>query len=137
MSFLAYGSFNHFILLHGFPGDNGTVDGQGAIWWEKFHKKKLKYTRGYMVELMHSNDIVISNLTFLNSPAWNLHPVYSRYGNSYKWKIQQFFMISKLRRRFDQFIFLLVAKMFSNILIQHVTILAPLTSPNTDGIDPG
>uniref|UniRef100_A0A0D6QY48 Rhamnogalacturonase A/B/Epimerase-like pectate lyase domain-containing protein n=1 Tax=Araucaria cunninghamii TaxID=56994 RepID=A0A0D6QY48_ARACU len=82
-------------------GDNGTIDGQGAIWWEKFHQKKLKNTRGYMVELMHSKDIIISNLTFINSPNWNLHPVYS-----------------------------------SNIFIHHVTILAPLRSPNTDGIDP-
>jgi len=30
---------------------------------------------------MHSKDIIISNLTFLNSPSWNLHPVYSRYVN--------------------------------------------------------
>ena len=50
---------------------------------------------------MYSNNIVISNLTFLNSPAWNLHPVYCSY-----------------------------------VLVQHVTILAPLHSPNTDGIDP-
>eukprot|EP00253_Pinus_taeda_P011300 PITA_11300 len=82
-------------------GDNGTIDGQGAFWWEKFHQNMLKNTRGYLVELMYSKDIIISNLTFLNSPSWNLHPVYS-----------------------------------SNILIQHVTILAPLDSPNTDGIDP-
>ncbi|KAH9325090.1 hypothetical protein KI387_005268 [Taxus chinensis] len=102
------GNLRYSSLINGYnltdvviTGDNGTIDGQGAIWWEKFHKKKLKYTRGYMVELIHSKDLVISNLTFQNSPAWNLHPVYS-----------------------------------SNILIQHVTILAPLRSPNTDGIDP-
>jgi len=82
-------------------GDNGTIDGQGAIWWQKFHQNELENTRGYLVELMYSKDITISNLTFINSPAWNLHPVYS-----------------------------------SNVLIKHVTILAPLDSPNTDGIDP-
>eukprot|EP00252_Welwitschia_mirabilis_P000705 TRINITY_DN10678_c0_g1_i1.p1 TRINITY_DN10678_c0_g1~~TRINITY_DN10678_c0_g1_i1.p1 ORF type:complete len:473 (-),score=76.17 TRINITY_DN10678_c0_g1_i1:346-1764(-) len=82
-------------------GENGTIDGQGEIWWNMFHKKKLKNTRGYLVEFMYSNGIIISNVTFVNSPAWNLHPVYS-----------------------------------SNILINHVTILAPLDSPNTDGIDP-
>jgi hypothetical protein len=55
--------------FHG-SGNNGTVDGhgQGAMWWSKFHKNQL----------MHSDTIYISNLTLLNSPAWNIHPVYSR-----------------------------------------------------------
>ncbi|KAK1376846.1 Polygalacturonase [Heracleum sosnowskyi] len=82
-------------------GENGTIDGQGALWWQQFHKKKLKYTRPYLIEILHSDNIQISNLTFLNSPSWNVHPVYS-----------------------------------SNILIQGITILAPVTSPNTDGINP-
>ncbi|KAF8380177.1 hypothetical protein HHK36_027659 [Tetracentron sinense] len=82
-------------------GDNGTIDGQGALWWQKFHKGQLKYTRPYLIEIMHSENIQISNLTFLNSPSWNVHPVYS-----------------------------------SNILVQSVTIIAPFTSPNTDGINP-
>ncbi|CAL9116698.1 probable polygalacturonase [Musa acuminata AAA Group] len=82
-------------------GDNGTIDGQGASWWSQFHSNKLKYTRGYLIELMHSNQIFISNLTLLNSPAWNIHPVYS-----------------------------------SNIVVSGITILAPVHSPNTDGINP-
>ncbi|KAI3449211.1 hypothetical protein Pfo_005876 [Paulownia fortunei] len=82
-------------------GDNGTIDGQGALWWQQFHRKKLKYTRPYLIEIMHSDNIQISNLTLVNSPSWNVHPVYS-----------------------------------SNIVIQGITILAPVTSPNTDGINP-
>ncbi|XP_061341302.1 probable polygalacturonase [Gastrolobium bilobum] len=82
-------------------GDNGTIDGQGAFWWEQFHKKKLKYTRPYLIELMFSDNIQISNLTLLNSPSWNVHPVYS-----------------------------------SNIIVKGITIIAPVTSPNTDGINP-
>ncbi|XP_047954381.1 probable polygalacturonase [Salvia hispanica] len=82
-------------------GENGTIDGQGGVWWQQFHKKKLKYTRPYLIEIMHSHKIQISNLTFLNSPSWNLHPVYS-----------------------------------SDIIIKGITILAPVTSPNTDGINP-
>ncbi|KAJ1257548.1 hypothetical protein BS78_10G004500 [Paspalum vaginatum] len=58
-------------------GNNGTIDGQGAMWWSKFKSGKLKYTRGYLIELMHSDTIFISNVTLLNSPAWNIHPVYS------------------------------------------------------------
>lgn len=59
-------------------GENGTIDGQGEAWWQQFHRKKLKYTRPYLIEIMHSDTIQISNLTFLNSPSWNVHPVYSR-----------------------------------------------------------
>uniref|UniRef100_A0ACD6A880 Uncharacterized protein n=1 Tax=Avena sativa TaxID=4498 RepID=A0ACD6A880_AVESA len=59
-------------------GNNGSIDGQGATWWSKFKSGKLKYTRGYLIELMHSDTIFISNVTLLNSPAWNIHPVYSR-----------------------------------------------------------
>ncbi|RWW53256.1 hypothetical protein BHE74_00040263 [Ensete ventricosum] len=68
----------NMILLFQIAGDNGTIDGQGAFWWSKFHGHKLKYTRGYLIELMHSDQIFISNLTLLNSPSWNIHPVYSR-----------------------------------------------------------
>ncbi|XP_042448571.1 probable polygalacturonase [Zingiber officinale] len=82
-------------------GNNGTIDGQGDFWWSKFHSNRLKYTRGYLIELMHSDQILISNLTLLNSPAWNIHPVYS-----------------------------------SNIVVSGITILAPVHSPNTDGINP-
>jgi polygalacturonase len=58
-------------------GNNGTIDGQGALWWSKFHSNKLKYTRGYLIEVLWSDTVFISNLTLLNSPAWNIHPVYS------------------------------------------------------------
>eukprot|EP01018_Ginkgo_biloba_P028109 Gb_28001 [translate_table: standard] len=57
-------------------GDNGTIDGQGAIWWHWFHNQTLNYTRPHLIEVMDSTDVVISNLTFLNSPFWNIHPVY-------------------------------------------------------------
>lgn len=58
-------------------GDNGTIDGQGSIWWELFKSHSLNYSRPHLVEFIDSRDIVISNLTFLDSPAWNIHPVYS------------------------------------------------------------
>lgn len=60
-------------------GGNGTIDGQGEIWWDKYRKKELKYTRPYLIEIMYSNQIQISNLTLLNSPSWVVHPVYSRF----------------------------------------------------------
>ncbi|KAJ7962441.1 Pectin lyase-like superfamily protein [Quillaja saponaria] len=82
-------------------GENGTIDGQGAFWWQNFHRGKLKYTRPYLIEIMFSENVQISSLTLLNSPNWNIHPVYS-----------------------------------SNIVVQGITIIAPITSPNTDGINP-
>lgn len=82
-------------------GDNGTIDGQGSVWWDWFRNGTLDYTRPHLVELMNSTAVVISNLTFLNSPFWTIHPVYC-----------------------------------SHVIVQNVTILAPLDSPNTDGIDP-
>ncbi|KAJ4835581.1 hypothetical protein Tsubulata_007816, partial [Turnera subulata] len=78
------------LALH--AGDNGTIDGQGGIWWNSFRGKSLNYTRPHLVELMDSTGVLISNMTFLNSPFWTVHP--------------------------------------------NVTIVAPLGSPNTDGIDP-
>ncbi|XP_068305134.1 probable polygalacturonase [Pyrus communis] len=82
-------------------GDNGTIDGQGEVWWQKFKRGQLNYTRPYLIEIMYSENIQISNLTLVNSPSWNVHPIYS-----------------------------------SNVLVQGITILAPVTSPNTDGINP-
>lgn len=57
-------------------GCNGTIDGQGSWWWEKFRKKQLQNTRPYLVELLYSDQILISNLTLQNSPSWHIHPTY-------------------------------------------------------------
>ncbi|KAL6549931.1 hypothetical protein OROMI_020419 [Orobanche minor] len=82
-------------------GNNGTIDGQGHPWWDKFHKGELQYTRPYLIEIMFSENVQISNLTLLNSPSWHVHPVYC-----------------------------------SNVIVQGLTILAPVSVPNTDGINP-
>ncbi|KAL5567908.1 hypothetical protein UlMin_024483 [Ulmus minor] len=82
-------------------GNNGTINGQGAEWWERYRAGKLTVTRPYLIEIMYSDMIQISNITLLNSPNWVVHPIYS-----------------------------------SNIIIKGITILAPTTSANTDGIDP-
>lgn len=68
------------LLMHliVFSGDNGTIDGQGTPWWDKFKNKELQYTRGYLIEIMFSDHILISNLTLINSTSWTIHPVYSR-----------------------------------------------------------
>lgn len=57
-------------------GNNGTIDGQGSIWWDQINNHSLNYSRPHIVEFTWSDNIVVSNLTFLNAPAWNIHPVY-------------------------------------------------------------
>ncbi|CAI9785593.1 unnamed protein product [Fraxinus pennsylvanica] len=75
------GRYRSLITGHGLTdvvitGDNATIDGQGSVWWDKFSSHSLNYSRPHVVEFIDSNNIVISNLTFLNPPAWNIHPAY-------------------------------------------------------------
>lgn len=69
------------IFFISFAGNNGTIDGQGKMWWELWWNRTLKHTRGHLVEIMNSQNVLISNLTFQNSPFWTLHPVYCRCNN--------------------------------------------------------
>ncbi|GMI95542.1 hypothetical protein like AT4G23820 [Hibiscus trionum] len=57
-------------------GENGTIDGQGDIWWNMWRQRTLQFTRPNLVEFVNSKDIVISNVVFRDSPFWNIHPVY-------------------------------------------------------------
>ncbi|PSS11319.1 Polygalacturonase [Actinidia chinensis var. chinensis] len=74
-----YMSFIHGDGLHDviITGENGTIDGQGGVWWEMWRRRTLQFTRPNLVEFMHSKNILISNVIFKNSPFWNIHPVYS------------------------------------------------------------
>nr|ACR33948.1 unknown [Zea mays] len=70
-------------LIHGhglqdvfITGENGTIDGQGGVWWDMWKKRTLPFTRPHLLELMYSTDVVVSNLVFQDSPFWNIHPVY-------------------------------------------------------------
>ncbi|KAK4795666.1 hypothetical protein SAY86_027992 [Trapa natans] len=57
-------------------GDDGVIDGQGSAWWGWFTDKSLNYSRPHLVEFISSQSVVVSNLTFLNAPAYSIHPVY-------------------------------------------------------------
>ncbi|CAN1158654.1 Probable polygalacturonase [Linum perenne] len=87
-------------------GNNGTIDGQGQPWWDEFKAKKDKkatteHSRPFLLEIMGCDGLQITNLTFINSPMWQIHPIFC-----------------------------------NNVLIQGLTVLAPVTVPNTDGINP-
>ncbi|MCO5613016.1 hypothetical protein L7F22_067289 [Adiantum nelumboides] len=73
----------HTSLLHGegledvwITGDNGTIDGQGDVWWEMWKNWTLVHTRGHLIEFITSEKIVLSNIVLRNSPFWTVHPVY-------------------------------------------------------------
>ncbi|KAK9096263.1 hypothetical protein Sjap_021760 [Stephania japonica] len=66
----------HISLIHGdsltnvvITGENGTIDGQGRMWWDLWWNRSLEHTRGHQVELKNSHNVLISNLTFINSAA--------------------------------------------------------------------
>ncbi|KAJ0824346.1 putative endo-polygalacturonase [Helianthus annuus] len=73
-----YMSFIHGEGLHDviITGENGTIDGQGGVWWNMWRKRTLRFTRPNLIELKDSKRIIISNVIFKNSPFWNIHPVY-------------------------------------------------------------
>ncbi|TVU23707.1 hypothetical protein EJB05_26086 [Eragrostis curvula] len=73
----------HQSLINGYnltdvviTGNNGVIDGQGSVWWDWVRSHELNHSRPHLVEFLYSEEIVVSNLTFLNSPAWSIHPVY-------------------------------------------------------------
>ncbi|XP_058723515.1 probable polygalacturonase [Vicia villosa] len=57
-------------------GNNGTIDGMGMVWWEWYNSHSLNHSRPHLVEIISSDFVVVSNLTFLNAPAYSIHPVY-------------------------------------------------------------
>ncbi|URE47263.1 Glycosyl hydrolases family 28 [Musa troglodytarum] len=58
--------------------ENGTIDGQGDVWWNMWRQRSLHFTRPNLLEFKNSRDVIISNVVFQNSPFWNIHPVYCR-----------------------------------------------------------
>ncbi|MEM6526178.1 MAG: glycoside hydrolase family 28 protein [Bacteroidota bacterium] len=74
----------------------GTIEGQGKKWWEASEETKklrkrsgirerepenppespLKVPRPRLINLYNCTNVLISELKFLNSPAWTIHPVY-------------------------------------------------------------
>ena len=54
----------------------GTLDGQGAYWWEQ--RYDLPCPRPRFVGLDNCSDIIIEGVTLINSPAWTISPVLCR-----------------------------------------------------------
>jgi polygalacturonase len=74
----------------------GVLEGQGAVWWvanrktAELRKKHgltgrepenppdapLRWPRPRMINLYNCTNVLIRDITILNSPSWNVHPVY-------------------------------------------------------------
>ncbi|MGE5249220.1 MAG: glycoside hydrolase family 28 protein [Bacteroidota bacterium] len=53
----------------------GSIDGQGASWWDAFRKKTLPYPRPRLIGFADCRNVVIEGVTLVNSPAWTVNPV--------------------------------------------------------------
>lgn len=85
----------------------GRIDGQGAVWWEKWRAetratgKRPGANRPRLVFITRSHNVLFQGVSFYNSPSYHL-----------------------------------VFKDCSHITVDHVKITALAHSPNTDAIDP-
>lgn len=55
----------------------GTIDGNGETWWKRHLDGSEKYTRGRLIETLHSDGILLEHITLQNSPFWTVHPTVS------------------------------------------------------------
>ncbi|MDR0929607.1 MAG: glycoside hydrolase family 28 protein [Oscillospiraceae bacterium] len=53
----------------------GTLDGNGAQWWQAVREKTLQHPRPYLVFFDRCEDVVLEGVTLLNSPCWTVHPM--------------------------------------------------------------
>jgi polygalacturonase len=53
----------------------GTINGRGEPWWEACRQKSLAYPRPRLIGFTACNNILIENITLINSPSWTINPV--------------------------------------------------------------
>ncbi len=53
----------------------GTLDGNGAFWWDLFRKKENKYPRPKLVSFDSCRHIFISGVKMIQSPSWTVNPI--------------------------------------------------------------
>lgn len=53
-------------------GENGTLDGQGVVWWQRWLTEPL-WGRPHLVEFDQSRGITLRNVTLTNPGYWSVH----------------------------------------------------------------
>jgi Glycosyl hydrolases family 28 len=51
----------------------GVINGGGPVWWYLYDRHALPFTRPSLVEIRHSNNIVVNGIRLEESPFWSLH----------------------------------------------------------------
>ena len=130
------------MLILDMLGDDGVIDGQGLVWWNWFSSHSLNYSRPHLVEFEDSQYVVVSNLTFLNTPAYNIHPVYCRYATttSDQFLLPLLIVFTLLICPFADCQRICIEYKFfmcSNVYVYNISVYAPSESPYTVGIVPG
>jgi len=72
------GRYQDAITAHGADhltiSGEGTIDGQGAVWWAKFRADPSMTHRPYLIRLADCQYLTVSNITLINSPMFHLVP---------------------------------------------------------------
>jgi len=84
----------------------GTIDGNGAVWWEEAEKARQKVSgftlpRPNLIVFNHCNNLRLAGIKLINSPKFHFVPTDCE-----------------------------------NVTVEGITILSPVGAANTDGIDP-
>jgi len=53
----------------------GTLNGNGAFWWDLFSKKENKYPRPKLVSFDRCQRVLISGVKMVDSPSWTVNPI--------------------------------------------------------------
>ncbi|KAH0864564.1 hypothetical protein HID58_081775 [Brassica napus] len=82
----SYGDARFASLIYGtnltdvvITGNKGTINGQGKSWWLKYRSGGFNLiSRPLLIEILYSENIQISDINLVDSPMWNIHPVYCK-----------------------------------------------------------
>jgi polygalacturonase len=58
-----------------------TMNGGGPLWWKLYNDHSLHFTRPRLLEIRHSTNIEIYNITLVESPFWTFHIYNTSYIN--------------------------------------------------------
>ncbi len=53
----------------------GTLNGHGEFWWKAFKAGELEFPRPRVIGFMDCENVLIEQITILDSPSWTVHPL--------------------------------------------------------------
>lgn len=55
---------------------DGTIDGNGAAWWQAKREGTLQYPRPYLICFRECDRVAVEGVQLVNSPCWTIHPLH-------------------------------------------------------------